>query len=337
LCVTLAVTPLRQLFGWHGLVRFRRMLGLFAFFYGTLHFLTYVILDRYAGLDALDGALAWSTLRELAVSVGQDVAKRPFITMGFSAFSAMVPLALTSTRRMIQRLGGRRWQLLHRLIYFSGVAGVVHYYWLVKADIRRPLAYGGVVFVLLGLRAWHARHTSRLGKPMLGATTVFLLLSQAPAAGAAQADADQPIRAFLQVSTDFCTGGQPRPEHFAKLKADGVKSVLNLRSPGEHRAEEEQEAVAKAGLKYFNIPVVYRDPKSEQVDEFLKITDDKANRPMFIHCTAAIRVGTFWLIRRVVRDGWTWDAAYEEAQKVGLKGAPHLEEFAKQYIAAHPK
>jgi uncharacterized protein (TIGR01244 family) len=164
---------------------------------------------------------------------------------------------------------------------------------------------------------------------------LLLVLSQSAAAGSPPANADQPIRAFLQVSSDFCTGGQPRNEHFAKLKADGVKSVLNLRTPGEHRAEEEQQAAVQAGLGYFNIPVVYRDPQIAQVDEFLRITDDRANRPMFIHCTAAIRVGAFWLIRRVVKDGWTWDAAYAEAQKVGLQGAPHLEEFAKQYIASH--
>ena len=142
------------------------------------------------------------------------------------------------------------------------------------------------------------------------------------------------IRNFFRVSTEFCTGGQPRLEHFSTLKADGVKAVLNLRTPGEHRAAEEQDSVEKAGLKYFNIPVVYTDPKPEQVDEFLRLTDDPANKPMFIHCTAAIRVGGFWLIRRVVRDKWTWDAALAEARKVGLVNAPHLEEFAKKYIDA---
>ena len=149
-----------------------------------------------------------------------------------------------------------------------------------------------------------------------------------------QSDDPSTIRNFLQVSTDVCTGGQPRPEHFAKLKAQGVKTVLNLRTPGEHRADEERQAVEQAGLKYFNIPVVYMAPKPEDADAFLKITDDPANRPMFIHCTAAIRVGGFWLIRRVVRDGWTWDKALEEAKKVGLVNAPHLEEFAKTYIAS---
>ena len=146
-----------------------------------------------------------------------------------------------------------------------------------------------------------------------------------------------PIRNFLQVNQEFCTGGQPRMEHFAKLKADGVKAVLNLRTPGEHRADEERATVEQAGLTYFNIPVVYTNPTDAQVDEFLKITDDSANRPMFIHCTAAIRVGAFWMIRRAVRDGLTADAALEDARKVGLVNAPHLEEFARKYIASHPR
>lgn len=144
-----------------------------------------------------------------------------------------------------------------------------------------------------------------------------------------------PIRSFMRVTTEFCTGGQPRMEHFAQLKAEGVRAVLNLRTPGEHRAAEEQDAVQKAGLKYFNIPVEYQHPVPEQVDEFLKITDDPANRPMFIHCTAAIRVGAFWMIRRVLRDGFTQEAALEEARKVGLVPTPHLEEFARTYIEAH--
>ena len=144
------------------------------------------------------------------------------------------------------------------------------------------------------------------------------------------------IRNFLQVTPDFCTGAQPRPEHFAMLKSRGVKTVLNLRVPEEHRAEEEKAAVEAAGMKYINIPVNYRNPTDADVDAFLKVTDDPANRPMFVHCTLAIRVGGFWLIRRVVRDGMTWDAALEDAKKVGLVNAPHLEEFAKAYVASHP-
>ena len=173
----------------------------------------------------------------------------------------------------------------------------------------------------------------------LAAITAGRAQTQVPSQAATPAAAQElpPIRNFLQVSPQFCTGGQPRPEHFAKLKADGVKAVLNLRTPGEHRADEEQAAVEKAGMKYFNIPVVYTAPTDAQADEFLRLTDDPANRPMFIHCTAAIRVGTFWMIRRVVRDGMTFDAALEEARKVGLNNAPHLESFARQYIESHKK
>lgn len=146
-----------------------------------------------------------------------------------------------------------------------------------------------------------------------------------------------PIRNFLQVNEQFCTGGQPRLEHLAKLKADGVKVVINLRQPSEHRAAEEEVEAKKVGLRYINIPVIYGDPKDEQVDEFLKITDDPENRPAFIHCTAAIRVGAFWMIRRVVRDGWSFEKAEEEAKKVGLVNAPHLTEFAKKYVETHRK
>jgi sulfoxide reductase heme-binding subunit YedZ len=136
LLLTLAVTPLRELLGAPQLIRFRRMLGLFAFFYGCLHLLTYVWFDKFFDVHEM-----------LA-----DIAKRPFITVGFTGLVLMVPLAVTSTAGWIRRMGGRRWQLLHRLIYFSGVAGVIHYYWLVKSDVRLPAAYGGLLFLLLGYR-----------------------------------------------------------------------------------------------------------------------------------------------------------------------------------------
>ncbi len=157
ICVTLAVTPLRRISGWNDVIRFRRMLGLFAFFYGTLHFLIYIIADRFAALDFPDGIVAWSTVRNLAASVGEDIYKRPFITIGFTAFVCMVPLALTSTAGMIRRLGGRRWRALHRLIYVTGVAAVVHYWWLVKADVTDPRFYAIIVAVLLGIRVYYAR------------------------------------------------------------------------------------------------------------------------------------------------------------------------------------
>lgn len=137
LAITLAVTPLRKLTRQPWLIRFRRMLGLFAFFYGTLHFLTYVWLDQFFDVH----------------SMVRDVAKRPFITVGFSAFVLLIPLAATSTRKMIQRLGGRRWQLLHRLIYVSASAGVVHFLWLVKRDKTQPGIYAAILAVLLGYRA----------------------------------------------------------------------------------------------------------------------------------------------------------------------------------------
>jgi sulfoxide reductase heme-binding subunit YedZ len=152
LCITLAITPLRKLTGWNALIRFRRMTGLFAFFYGTMHLLTYVIADRFAGLDFPDGMVALSTVRNLAKSVGQDIYKRPFITIGFSAWLSMLPLAITSTAGWIRRLGGKRWNRLHRLIYLTGVLGPLHYYWLVKADIRRPVIYALTVATLLAAR-----------------------------------------------------------------------------------------------------------------------------------------------------------------------------------------
>ena len=137
LVITLAITPLRRLLGWPEMVRFRRMLGLFAFFYGCLHFTTYLWLDKFFDF----------------AEITKDVWKRPFITAGFLGFILMAPLAITSTAGWIRRLGGRRWQLLHRLVYVSAVAGVVHYYWLVKSDIRKPVLYASLVLLLLAYRA----------------------------------------------------------------------------------------------------------------------------------------------------------------------------------------
>lgn len=136
LLATLAITPLRRLSGQSWLIRFRRLVGLFAFFYGVLHFVTYVWLDKF--FDVQD--------------MIKDVAKRPFITAGFLAFLLLVPLAATSTAGAIRWMGGRRWQLLHRLIYVSGVSAVVHFWWKVKADVRKPAIYAAVLGILLGLR-----------------------------------------------------------------------------------------------------------------------------------------------------------------------------------------
>ena len=133
LIFTLSITPLRKLLKVPELIRFRRMFGLFAFFYASLHFLTYLGPDQSFDLAA----------------IGKDVAKRPFITVGFTAFVLLIPLALTSTAGWIRRLGGRRWQILHRAIYISAICGVIHYYWLVKSAVLRPLIYAAIVAVLL--------------------------------------------------------------------------------------------------------------------------------------------------------------------------------------------
>jgi sulfoxide reductase heme-binding subunit YedZ len=133
---TLGVTPLRKLLGVPGLIRFRRMIGLFAFFYACLHVLTYLWLDKLFDFPAML----------------KDVGRRPFITAGFAAFASLVPLAVTSTAGWIRRLGGKRWQRLHSLIYVTAIAAVVHYYWLVKSDIRQPMLYGTLVALLLAWR-----------------------------------------------------------------------------------------------------------------------------------------------------------------------------------------
>lgn len=150
-------------------------------------------------------------------------------------------------------------------------------------------------------------------------------------------ESPETIRNFIRVNENFCTGGQPKLEHLEMLKKDGVKAIVNLRQPSEHRAAEEEAKAKEVGLRYFNIPVAFGEPKEEQVTEFLKITDDVENRPAFIHCTAAKRVGAFWMIRRVLRDGFTIDAAEKEAVKIGMTESPHLIEFAKRYIEKHQK
>lgn len=135
LLITLSVTPLRKVLGWNEIIKFRRMLGLFAFFYALLHFSTYMVLDHFFDFQA----------------IVKDIIKRPYVTAGFTGFVLMIPLAITSTAAMIRKLG-KRWQQLHRLVYLAAIAGVIHFYWLVKADIRRPLQYGAILLLLLGYR-----------------------------------------------------------------------------------------------------------------------------------------------------------------------------------------
>jgi sulfoxide reductase heme-binding subunit YedZ len=143
LAITIAITPIRWLTKWNPIITFRRMIGLFAFFYGTVHFLIYFILDRSLMFDGL-----W-----------EDIVERPYITVGFTAFVLMIPLALTSTQASIRRLGGKRWNLLHKLVYVSAALGVVHYWWKVKLDVTDPMVYAAIVAALLGVRVvrWVSR------------------------------------------------------------------------------------------------------------------------------------------------------------------------------------
>jgi sulfoxide reductase heme-binding subunit YedZ len=138
LLITLAVTPLRKLTGLHWLLRLRRMLGLFCFFYACLHFTTYIWLDQFFDLQG----------------IAKDIVKRPFVTVGFAAFVLLIPLAITSNNYAIRRLGGRQWQSLHRSVYGIAILAVLHFWWLVKKDISEPLLYASILLVLLGIRAW---------------------------------------------------------------------------------------------------------------------------------------------------------------------------------------
>ena len=140
LLITLAVTPLRDLLDAPWLVQLRRMLGLYVFFYVLMHFLTWFVLDQ---------DMYWS-------GITTDIARRPFITIGFTALLLLIPLAITSTNAMMRRLG-KRWKTLHRLIYVIAPLGVVHYYWQVKADVREPLIYAAILAGLLGWRVWKRR------------------------------------------------------------------------------------------------------------------------------------------------------------------------------------
>lgn len=138
---------------------------------------------------------------------------------------------------------------------------------------------------------------------------------------------------FHRVNDSVWTAGQPLLEHLPKLKEEGIRAVINLREHSEHEGEREAEKVLEAGMHYFNVPVNYRHPTPADADAFLRTTDEQmAEGPVFIHCTAAVRVGAFWLIRRVVRDGWTFEKALEEANAVGLNDDQHLLRFAKEYI-----
>src|SRR5437867_1774711 len=149
LLISLAVSPLRRITGLNWLIRFRRMLGLFAFFYGSLHLMTYIAFDRFLHLTTVPG----------------DVVKRPFIAIGMTAFFLMAPLAITSTDKLVKRLGGKRWARLHRIVDAAGVLGVLHYYMLVKSDVRLPLTFAFLLAVLLGVRGLAKYYAAQNRRP----------------------------------------------------------------------------------------------------------------------------------------------------------------------------
>jgi sulfoxide reductase heme-binding subunit YedZ len=145
LMLTLTVTPLRRLTGWNEIIRVRRLIGLTAFWYACLHLTTYLVFDQSLSMS----------------EIIKDIMKHPWVLVGFTAFLCLVPLAITSTAGWVRRLGGKRWQRLHRLVYVAAIAGVLHYFWLVKKDVTAPLTYGAVLVVLLGSRLWFARERAR--------------------------------------------------------------------------------------------------------------------------------------------------------------------------------
>lgn len=154
LLITLTVTPLRKLTGWHAVIRVRRMLGLYAFFYACLHFSIYLVFDHFFDMG----------------EIAEDVIKHPYVTVGFASYLLLIPLAATSTNKMVKRLGGARWQKLHKLVYVIATGGVLHYLWLVKADTRDPIIYGVLLALLLIFRVLDQRRgVTASGTPRSGA------------------------------------------------------------------------------------------------------------------------------------------------------------------------
>ncbi len=146
LMLTLTITPLRRLTGWNEIIKVRRLIGLTAFWYACIHLTTYLVFDQSLSVD----------------EIAKDIVKHPWVLVGFTGFLCLVPLAVTSTKGWVRRLGGKRWQRLHRLVYVAAVAGVLHYFWLVKKDVTAPLVYGVILLVLLGSRVWFWRQRANI-------------------------------------------------------------------------------------------------------------------------------------------------------------------------------
>ena len=180
--------------------------------------------------------------------------------------------------------------------------------------MKKIYGIGAALFVLLAAAAWSARP---------------LVLAQ-------EKQDFSNIKNFLRVNDKICTGGQPSMDDLARLKAEGVKAIINLRRASEYNEEEEAAKAKELGLRYIHIPVNSAELKPEMADEFLKELSDPANRPLFVHCTTANRVGAFWMIYRVLKDGWKLEDAEAEARKIGTH-SPELFDFARDYIRTHEK
>ena len=148
LLITLSITPLRKISGWKQLLRLRRMLGLFTFFYVCIHFSIYIVFDHFFDVN----------------EIAKDIVKRPYVTVGFTAFLLLIPLAVTSTNNMMKKLGSR-WKQLHQLVYVIAVLGILHYLWLVKADVLQPVIHAMVLVTLLGIRVWYQRRQTTATAP----------------------------------------------------------------------------------------------------------------------------------------------------------------------------
>lgn len=169
-----------------------------------------------------------------------------------------------------------------------------------------------------------------LKAPILALSLLFVAVCepQEPAKDASS------IKNFLRLNEEICTGGQPTMAELEKLKQEGIRAIINLRRPSEYNAEEEAAKASELGMRYVNIPVDSSAPQDAQLGDFLKATDDPGNRPAFIHCRSASRVGAFWMVRRVLRDRWSIEKAEDEAKKIGMHN-PKLREFVLDYIRRH--
>jgi sulfoxide reductase heme-binding subunit YedZ len=303
---TLAITPLRKLLGLPDLIRFRRLIGLFAFFYVCLHFTTYLWFDQNFDFPAI-----W-----------KDIAKRPYITVGFTGFCLLIPLAVTSTRGWIRRMGGKKWSRLHRLIYVTAVCGVIHYYWLVKSDVRMPLFYAALVGALLVYRVIMKLKTAKRAVAGVAASFTLFCVGQ-PARASQPADAPPAppigIANFHQVDPGVYRGAQPSAAGYQALAHLGVKTVLDLRNQGDSQARE-RKLVEAAGMKYVGLTFgQFSAPTSEEVRTALDLLESQSATPVFVHCRRGKdRTGTVVACYRIERNGWKNDKALAEARQNGM-------------------